>query len=306
MPTDIASVLNDALEIAAKDQDGKIANYIPELASVDPELTGAAVRLLDGECVVVGDAATVKVTLQSIAKVVVLIGLLEDFGPKKVFSWVRVEPSGDDFASVARLDQFGPLPSNPMLNAGAISLCSHIPGNAEEQYAWLSKWMETVFNETLNVNHQVFASERRTGDRNRSLGYLLKSNNIIEGSVNAVLETYFCSCSFEATIEQISYLAMLLANKGCAPDGTQVISLRTVQQTLAIMATCGIYNESGTHLVRTGMPAKSSVSGLIVAVALGHGGVVTFSPRINRKGTSMRGELILEHLSDALKWHFAG
>ena len=305
MHRNIETVLNEAITLAQQNNHGKVADYIPELASTPENILTVAVRLLDGTSYVAGDNHTLQVTLQSVAKLVVLIGLLEEQGAAEVFSWLRVEPSGDDFNSIARLDQFGPLPSNPMLNAGAITLCSYIRGNAEQQYAWLDSWMQRLFGEKLYIDPKVLASEQRTGNRNRSLAYLLKDNNVINGDVEAILDTYFCLCSFRANPQQASYLPMLLARNGLDLNGKRVVSHQTVKQVLAIMATCGLYNESGTHLVRTGMPAKSGVSGFILAVAMRQAGIAVFSPRVNDTGTSVRGELILEYLSTQMAWHFA-
>ncbi|ODN42854.1 glutaminase A [Piscirickettsia litoralis] len=300
----IQQVLDEAVASVRDCQEGRVADYIPELAQVDAEFTGVSVRLTDGRYLFSGDSDRERFSLQSVAKLVLLIGLLEEFGEEQVFSWVKVEPSGDDFSSVARLDQFGPLPSNPMLNAGAIALSSHIPGNNEARFAWLNRWVERLFGKGLAVNMQVFASERRTGDRNRALAYLMKSNNVITGSVEETLEHYFYLCSFEASLQQSSYLPYLLAHSGCNSEGMQIISKKTVQHVNAIMATCGLYNESGTHLVRTGMPAKSGVAGYIVAVVPETAGIAVLSPRINQKGTSVRGEKILAYLANELNWHF--
>lgn len=301
----IQLVLDQAIAQARHNTEGHVASYIPELANVPEEVTAVAVRLSNGQQYVAGDADHV-FTLQSVAKLVVLIGLLEEFGKQNVFSWVKAEPSGDDFASVARLDQFGPKPSNPMLNAGAIALCGHIPGEVGHQLHWLEKWMTILFGEPLTLDHKVYESERQTGNRNRSLAYLLKANGVIQKHVEDVLDVYFALCSFQANVKQAAFLPMLLANGGKAPTGEQIISRQTVQEVVAIMATCGLYNESGGHLVRTGLPAKSGVSGLIVATALKKAGIAVMSPKVNRKGNSMRGALMLEYISQQLDWHFAG
>lgn len=297
--------LADAVKLAKKNKEGHVANYIPELASVSDKITGIAVMQTDGSLHVAGNAKDDKFTLQSAAKLIVLIGMLEEFGIGQISHWCRVEPSGDEFSSVARLDQFGPLPSNPMLNSGAISLCGHIPGKAEDKLNWLADWVEKLFNKRLGVNVAVVASEKRTGDRNRSLAYLLNSNGLIKGDVESTLDVYFSLCSFEARIHEAVHLPFLLANHGKNAEGTQILKSETVKHVLSIMATCGLYNESGAHLVRTGMPAKSSVSGFILATVPKTAGVATISPRVNRKGTSLRGEIMLEHLSEKLDWHFA-
>ncbi|MDQ2993390.1 MAG: glutaminase A [Pseudomonadota bacterium] len=303
---ELLTVMERAVAIARENDEGAVANYIPELAQAPADTTSIAVTLLDGTCLTAGDAIDTPTTLQSTSKLVVLIGLLEEVGIDEVTQWTKFEPSGSDFASVARLDQFGPRPSNPMLNSGAISLCSHIPGNAEQKLAWLDDWMMRLFGTTLNLNHKVYASERRTGDRNRCLAYLLKSRDMLADNVDEVLDTYFALCSFEANIVQASYLPLLLANGGKNPMGEQIISIDTVRCVLSVMVTCGLYNESGTHMVRTGLPAKSGVSGYILAAALNQAGIAVLSPRVNAKGTSVRGEIMLEQVSKAMGWHFAG
>ncbi len=291
---------------AEKNKEGTVANYIPELANVDEKITAIAISTLKGTTLTHSNRPLEPVTLQSTAKLIPLIGLLEEFGAEKLFEWVKVEPSGDDFASITRLEQFGPKPSNPMLNAGAITLCSHIPGQGEQQFAWLESWVQKLFNQRLRINPLVFASEKRTGDRNRSLAYLMHSRKNLGTSVPETLDLYFSLCSYEASLEQMISLPTLLANYGKnLRTGEQVISLETCKITLAVMATCGLYDETGTHMVRTGLPAKSGVSGYTIAVVPGIAGIVVFSPLVNSKGNSIRGEIMLEQLSHELGWHFA-
>lgn len=301
------NLLKTLVKHAEKNQDGDTANYIPELANVNKEITAIAVRPLGGDTVAYSNAPPQLITLQSTAKMIPLIGLLEEYGADQLFEWVKVEPSGDDFASITRLDKYGPKPSNPMLNAGAITLCSHIPGIAEHQFAWLEQWVQKLFNQRLSINPSVFASEKRTGDRNRSMAYLLHSRgNLGNNNVSETLDLYFALCSYEALLEQMLYLPTLLANGGKDPlNGEQVISIETCKITLAVMATCGLYDETGTHMVRTGMPAKSGVSGYTIAVVPGKAGIAVLAPRVNAKGNSIRGEIMLEELSKTMSWHFA-
>lgn len=301
----IQDVFDNAVNEARKNQNGEPANYIPELANVDPDLVSGAITLSDGTQICSGDYDNHQFTLQSVAKVVSLIGLLEEFGEEKVFSWIHAEASGSPFSSVAQVDRYGATPVNPMINAGAICLCSHIPGDTQQRTLWLDKWCAKLFNRSLSVNGKIFASERVTGDRNRSIAYLLKSNGELALSVEETLETYFYLCSYECDVVTASHLPMILANGGLCPTGERVISERTCNNVVAIMTTCGMYDESGMHLVKTGMPAKSGVSGLIIAVATGRGGVAISSPRLNIKGGSIRGHEVLYQVSQALDWHFA-
>jgi glutaminase len=291
---------------AATNQEGDTANYIPELANVNKDMTAMAILELGREPLIYSNTPLQRVTLQSTAKMIPLIGLLEEFGVEQVLDWVKVEPSGDDFASITRLERFGPKPSNPMLNAGAITLCSRIPGVGSEQFTWLERWVAKLFNQRLGINAVIFASEKRTGDRNRSMAYLLHSRQNLATGVLETLDLYFGLCSYEASIDQMLFLPALLANGGRNPfTNEQVISPETCKITLAIMATCGLYDETGTHMVKTGMPAKSGVSGYTIAVVPGKAGIAVLSPRVNPKGNSIRGEIMLEALSKEMNWHFA-
>ena len=298
--------LHKTIQYAAHNHDGKIADYIPELAHVDPNITALAIQEIGQEPLFSSNRPIQPVTLQSTSKLIPLIGLLEEYGLERLSHWVKVEPSGDDFASITRLAQFGPRPSNPMLNAGAMTLCSHIPGNKQKKIKWMEYWVHKLFNKLLSINTTVLNSEKLTGDRNRSLAYLLKSKHILGANVEETLDIYFSLCSYEAKINEMLYLPLLLANQGRDPISNQVIiSTETCKITLSIMATCGLYDETGTHMVKTGMPAKSGVSGYIIAVVPGKAGIVTLSPLVNSKGNSIRGEIMLEALSRSMNWHFA-
>ncbi len=301
----IQTVLREALVLARANNDGQLASYIPELAAVPPELTSAAIVLCDGQRLVAGDHAQHRFTMQSVAKVILLAGFLEEAGEQKVFSWINAEPSGLPFSSATQLDIFGPTPANPLINAGAILLCSNIAGNRAARLDWLERWAEKLLGAPATANQNVFRSELETGDRNRALAYLMKSNGVIRGEVDEILETYFYLCSLEADIAQAAHMGMILANGGKSAAGATILSERTVANIVSVMATSGLYDESGMHLLRTGLPAKSGVSGLIVAVATGCAGIAVCSPRVNHKGGSVRGHIILEYISRQLGWHFA-
>lgn len=301
----IEEVLTKAILGAREVHDGAVASYIPELASVDSDMLSASIILSDGSIIQAGDHNAHRFTLQSVAKLVVLIGLLEEYGEEKIFSWINAEPSGQHFSSISQVERYGPTPSNPMVNAGAIALCGRIPGDRMERRAWLDRWMERLFGKKLMIDEKVFASESLTGDRNRSIAYLLKSNKVLLIPVEEALDTYFALCSYEIDITSAAFLPMILANGGLDGQGKRIISEITSNCVVAIMATCGMYDETGSHMVKTGMPAKSGVSGLIVAVATGRGGFAVSSPKLNLKGGSVRGHYVLNEVSRILDWHFA-
>ena len=301
----ITAALNNAVKKSKSENSGVVADYIPELANVDYDYTAASIRVADGELISVNNLPDYRFTMQSVSKLITFIGLREELGTK-VYDWIGTEPSGQHFSSISHLDRFGPTPGNPLINAGAISLCSHIPGNSRiERLAWVDKWMTKLWGTNLEVNQDVFHSELKTADKNRSLAYLMRSTGVITTDVEETLYPYFSLCSYELTIEQATYLPMLLANGGLDCSGKRIISEETAKEAVAIMATCGLYDESGTYLLQTGMPAKSGVSGLMIAVATGRGGIAVFNPKLNDKGGSVRGHIILEEISKVLDWHFA-
>jgi glutaminase len=302
----IQSVLDDAIAKARRNHEGAPARYIPELANVPLERTSAAVLLTGGERFLAGDFAEHRFTFQSSAKLLPLIGLLEERGPVEVFSSVGSEPSGDSFGSLARLETHGPKPANPLINSGAIALCGQLGGSVERRVAWLSRWAERLYGAPTPVDGSVRESERMTADRNRSIAYFLKHGGVLSGDVEETLSVYFALCSLTGTVQEAAHLTAILAHGGLVPGtGRRVLSKQTVAIVVAIMATCGMYNESGNYLVSTGMPAKSGVSGVIVAVVPGVAGIAVSSPRVNDKGGSVRGHLILRELSRKLGWHFA-
>ncbi|RYZ01794.1 MAG: glutaminase A [Myxococcales bacterium] len=302
----IQSALDAAVAKARRNPEGAPADYIPELANVPLERTSAAVHLTTGDYLAAGDAAQHVFTFQSSAKLLPLIGLLEERGPVEVFGSVGSEPSGDSFGSVARLETHGPKPANPLINSGAIALCGQLPGTVERRVAWIAHWADKLYGAPLLIDEHVRESERGSADRNRSIAYFLKHGGIISGDVEETLSVYFALCSLSGTVKEAAHLTAVLANGGVVPgSGRRVLSKQTVAIVVAIMATCGMYNESGNYLVSTGMPAKSGVSGVIVAVVPSVAGVAVSSPRVNDKGGSVRGHMILRDLSRTLGWHFA-
>ncbi len=304
-PQAISAVLTAAVEKARRNREGAPASYIPELANVPLELTSAAVKLTDGTVVSAGDEAH-RFTFQSSAKLLTLIGLLEERGPVEVFGIVGSEPSGDSFGSVARLETHGPKPANPLINSGAIALCGQLTGSVERRIAWLEGWAERLYGEPIPIDQHVRASERLSADRNRAIAYFLKHGGVLKGDVSETLDVYFALCSFVGGVREAAHLPAILARGGLHPQtGARVLSKRTVAIVVSIMTTCGMYDESGNYLMATGMPAKSGVSGVIVAVAPGVAGIAVSSPRVNEKGGSVRGHLILRELSRKLGWHFA-
>lgn len=278
---------------------GQVANYIPELQKGDPTLAGLALMTPQG-LFEAGDTRQ-SFTLQSISKVITLLVVLEERGEEAVFAKVGSEPTGDSFNSIVKLETSEQKPLNPMINAGAIAVCSLIPGSSvSERLALITDFLSKILQRSVVIDEAVYQSEKETGHRNRALAYFLKDINGLEGDVEEVLDLYFRQCSILVNCADLARIGMFLATKGISEEGVSLISAHTIRLTTTFMVTCGMYNASGEFAIQVGIPAKSGVSGGILGVVPGQFGVATFGPALDRKGNSVVGISMLRHLSQVL------
>ena len=279
--------------------EGKVADYIPELAHADPEVFGIAAVSPGGRSYATGEAERL-FSIQSISKPFVYALALEEHGLDVVHRHVGAEPSGEPFNAIS-LDELG-RPENPMINAGAIVTTSLIKG--EGRFERIRTALSAFAGRKLAVDEQVYASEVETGDRNRALGYLSSSGGVLVGSVEEAVRDYFRQCALSVTVMDLAVMAGTLAVGGVNPvSGERVVSQRTARHTLSIMSSCGMYDRAGEWGLRVGIPAKSGVSGGILAAAPGAFGVGVFSPPLDEAGNSVRGVAALERLSDDYDLH---
>ncbi|HQO83462.1 MAG TPA: glutaminase A [Synergistales bacterium] len=282
---------------------GAVATYIPELAKADPSALAAAYCGMDGKTISAGDKGT-KITVQSISKVASLGLALNICGEETVFSKVGVEPSADPFNSIMRLEMRAPhRPQNPLINSGAILVLSLLPfsDSTERLEAVLDTMRRMSGNEGLRVNEAVAASEKDTSDRNRSLGYFLRSVEAMDGDVENILDSYFRQCAIECSVEDLAAMGATLACGGVNPlTGEQVFPERTAMILRALMMTCGLYDGSGDFAVRVGFPAKSGVGGGIMGSVPARAGVAVVGPALDKRGNSIGGVRTLEMLSESL------
>ncbi|WP_040212180.1 glutaminase A [Clostridium polynesiense] len=283
--------------------DGKVASYIPLLSKADPNHLGICVTTLDGKEYTAGDSS-VKFTMQSISKVISLMVAILDNGTKNVFSRVGMEPTGDGFNSIVNLETKNyNKPFNPMINAGAIVTSSLIEGSSAEEKIdkILSFTRKITGNDSININEEIYLSEKETGDRNRALAYFMKGNKSLRGDVEEVLEVYFKQCSIDVCCSDISRIGAMLANDGVLPwSGERVISREVSRIVKTIMVTCGMYDESGEFAVHIGIPSKSGVGGGIMASVPKRMGIGVYGPSLDEKGNSIAGIKMLQELSREL------
>ena len=262
----VDGLLHEVWESVRSIDSGQIADYIPELAKADPATCGLSLATLDGAVYTAGDL--VPFTIQSVSKPFVYALALADSGAEAVLSRIGAEPTGDPFNSIS-LDDVSGRAFNPMVNAGAIVTATLVSGHTRaEQFDRILDGLSSFAGRNLEVDEDVYASERDTGDRNRAIAYLMRSAGLMDADVDAQVEMYFRQCSIVVTARDLAVMAATLANGGVNPTtGEQVIPRHVVAPVLTVMSTCGMYDYAGEWLYRVGMPAKSGVSGAISAVA---------------------------------------
>ena len=295
-------ILIDAMEYARAWQgQGSPATFIPELTKQDPNQLGVAVTTCDGQQLRVGDCH-VKFTMQSISKLILLAVALADSGFDTVFSRVSMEPSGDRFNSIYRLELLGKKPSNPMINAGAIAVSGCITGTQDERIKKvLAMACRCMGVPAIERDGQVFQCEVETGHRNRALLHMMRDNGVMDGPLEDHLELYYHACSMLVDCGMLSHFGAVLANSGKIPGSEeQIFSPETARLLRTLMASCGMYDRSGEFAWRVGLPTKSGSSGGLMAAAPGKLGIGTFAPLLDPAGNSICGVKALEHLSAAL------
>jgi glutaminase len=295
------NVLNKCREYT---RDGRVASYIPELAKVSPEDFGICVVADKGSVYYAGDAET-QFTMQSIIKPVILLLALQDKGEDIVRALVGVEATGKPFDAFNYSDQALKCEHiNPMINAGAIVLCTLINGDtySEKFSRLLSLVRKLADNPNLDVNEDVYISEKTTGSKNRALAHMLKAYGMIDDDVEEVLDCYFRACSISVSSCDLSKIAFVFANKGeNIITGEQIFESKYAKFINAVLVTCGMYDGSGEFALNVGVPAKSGVGGGIMAVIPNRMGIGIYSPALDNKGNSYAGIKALELLSKELE-----
>ena len=281
---------------------GTVASYIPELDKAKKDALGIYILDNEGNEYFSGDYET-KFTIQSISKIVALMLAILDNGEEYVFSKVGMEPTGDPFNSITKLETSRERkPYNPLINAGAIAVSSMIKGkDARDRFGRLLDFFKKISeDETLDVNYKIYCGESETGNRNRAMGYFLKGEGIIEGNVEDALDIYFKQCSIEVTAKTLAKIGLFLANNGKLSTGEIVITPKIATIVKTLMVTCGMYDSSGEFAVRAGIPSKSGVGGGILSVVPGKMGIGVYGPSLDKKGNSIAGISLLEDLSSEL------
>jgi glutaminase len=297
-----------AEEMAGRPDRGRVASYIPEIASVDPDQFAIAIATADGRTITGGDADTA-FSIQSISKVFTLTLALGKLGDRL---WERVgrEPSGSAFNSIVQLEHEQGIPRNPFINAGAIAvtdaiLSGHQPREALGEILWFVRALAD--DDAIHIDAAVAASEKRTGFRNAALANYMKSFGVLENPVDFTLGVYFHHCALAMSCRQLANAGRFLALGGRSTrGGHQFVPPERTKRINAIMLTCGHYDGSGDFAYRVGLPGKSGVGGGILAVAPGIASIAVWAPGLDETGNSHLGQIALEKLSQRMGWSVFG
>ena len=306
---DLVEIVGDiADEMRQRPDRGKVATYIPELATVDAEAFGLVVVTADGRIAAGGDSE-LPFSIQSISKVFTLTLALGMVGDRL---WQRVgrEPSGNPFNSIVQLELERGVPRNPFINAGAIAVTDVILSGHQPREALgeILRFMQFIAEDpSITIDQAVAASEKRTGFRNTALANYMKSFGVIENPVDFTLGVYFHHCAIAMSCRQLAMAGRYLAHSGRNPStGQSVVSPERARRINALMLTCGHYDGSGEFAYRVGLPGKSGVGGGILAVAPGKASIAVWSPGLDDSGNSHLGRIALERLTKRTGWSIFG
>ncbi|HEY2415412.1 MAG TPA: glutaminase A [Pirellulaceae bacterium] len=299
----LREVLRDLHARYAPVDEGKVADYIPELAKADRKWFGIAIATADGQVFEVGECKQL-FTIQSISKPFVYGLALEDHGVDHVLSKVGVEPTGEAFNAIV-LDEASNRPFNPMVNAGAIATADLVKGkDFPERVTRLLSMFGKYSGRDVYIDNSVFMSERLTGHRNRAIGHLMLNFGMVSDKIEESLELYFQQCSVLVNCRDLAVMGATLASGGVNPiTKVRAIPQPLVKYLLSIMLSCGMYDYAGEWAYRVGIPSKSGVGGGIVGVIPGHFGIGIFSPPLDAKGNSVRGIRACQELSERFGLH---
>jgi glutaminase len=282
-------------------REGANADYIPALAAVDPSIYGIALVTVDGRVYTEGDI-TSEVSIQSISKVFTMAKVIEEQGPDAIRDNMGVDATGQVFNSIVAVEQHRGAEMNAMVNAGAITATSMVAGaTREEVWNKILAFHSDFAGRPLQVNQEVFESEAATNQRNQAIGRLMYAYGHIKDDPDRATDIYTEQCSISVNAKDLAMMAATLANGGKNPvTDKQVMSADNVPEVLAVMATAGLYDDSGKWLYSTGLPAKSGVGGGIIAVSPGKFGIAVISPPLDAAGNSVRAQRAIADISNAL------
>ncbi|CAM3662739.1 glutaminase [Flavobacterium gelidilacus] len=295
---DYQKILNDIYnEVIQLENNGSIAEYIPELAKVDASKFG--ISLIDNQQNIynVGNA-TENFSIQSITKVFTTALIFSEIG-NDLWKRVNFEPSGNAFNSLVQLEYENGIPRNPFINAGALVIADLMLEHFEDPKTYFLDFVRTLANsKSINYNLEVVNSEKETGFRNAALVNYIKSYGNIKNNPEDVLDFYYHQCALAMSCEELAKSFQVFSNNGINPyNNERLLTSSQCKRMNALMQMCGFYDQAGEFTFKVGLPGKSGVGGGVAAVFPNNYTVAVWSPKLNKKGNSVYGLETLERLT---------
>lgn len=298
---DIQKALDEAYDKFKDLKEGKNADYIKELASVDPNIFGIALITTDGQVYTKGDIDS-RVSIQSVSKVFTMAQDIEELGPQAIQDKIGVDATGMRFNSIVAVEMQKGKEINPLVNPGAIAATSLIAG-ADSAAKWkhIIEVQSAFAGEQLYINQPVYISEAGDNLRNQAIAHLLFAYGRMYFDPVQATDIYTKQCALNVNAKDLAEMAATLANGGVNPvTKKKVVSVKTVMYTLPVMATAGLYDDSGIWLFNSGLPGKSGVGGGLLAVCPGKFGIAVVSPPLDAAGNSVKAQKVIRYVIEKL------
>jgi glutaminase len=297
----VRALVDDAYSRFRANTEGANADYIPALSAAPRDYFGICVASTRGPIYAVGDTA-IEFSIQSVSKPFVFALVCHSIGAQVARELLGVNATGLPFNSIMAIELNGDRTVNPLVNAGAMVTTSLVPGeDLSSKWSFILNGLSQFAGRPLELNQEVYQSETETNQRNHGLAWLLRGYRRLHLVPSETVDLYTRQCAINVTALDLAVMGATLANGGVNPvTGVRVVDDTTTKSVLAVMATAGLYERSGDWLFETGLPGKSGVSGGIVTIAPGKGGLGTFAPPLDATGNSVKGQLVARFLSEQL------
>lgn len=300
-PDRVSCLIAEAYDQFLTNTDGENSQVYPALSRVPSELFGICIAGADGRIYEVGDS-NYEFTIMSVSKPLVFALVAAVIGAEEARAKIGANATGHEFNSLAAIERNPKGLTNPMVNSGAISTTSLVPGaTKEDKWNFLHEGLSRFAGRTLQLNEEVFASASKTNQHNQGIARMLQGYGSIYSDPKEAVDLYTKQCSLNVRAVDLAVMAATLADGGVNPiTKERVVEPSICHYTLAVMATAGFYETSGDWLYDIGLPGKSGIGGGILAVSPGKGGLGTFAPRLDSAGNSIKGQLAAKFLSQQL------
>jgi glutaminase len=286
-----ASFITNLYNRTLQNEEGRVSDYLPELAKVDPSNYALSVCTVDGQRFNIGDFNKLYLARET-AKVLNYCLAFEEYDEQAIHERVgrSAKENGFDYLMLNTDGQ----PHNPLTGSGALMISSMLgqtkPG---DRFLLVRKiWQAMAGGLAPTVNDKALHSEKSISDADRALAYYMQQKGLFaKGSnIDTHLDFLWRCYAIETTTEAQAVIAATLANAGVCPSSEQeVIKPATARNCLAIMALAGMKEAASEYAFSIGLPAISGSSGVVMIVVPDVMGIAIWSPHVDKVGNGVKG-----------------